>query len=65
MMNSTTVFLLYQYSINIQYAKGASWKVVVNLKCRCAVWHDLKFQMTATLRVLQPLHVEYALESIQ
>lgn len=65
MMNSTTVFLLYRYSINIQCGAGASGKAVVSLQCRCAVWHDLKFQMTATLRVLQPLHVEYALESVQ
>lgn len=58
MMNTTTVFLLYQNSINVQYARSTSWKVAVRLMCKCAVWNDLKFQMTATLKILQSLPLE-------
>lgn len=55
MMNPTTVFFLYQYSTNIQYASSTSLKVAVKLMCKCVMWKDLKFQMTATLKILQPL----------
>lgn len=55
MMNPTTVFVLYQYSINIQYARGPGQKVVLKLTCKGAVWNDLKFPMTATLKILQTL----------
>lgn len=57
MMNPATVFLLYQYSINVQYARGTSWKVAVKLMCKCAVWNNLKFHRTATLKVLQGLRL--------
>lgn len=38
--------------------------MAVKLMCRCAVWHDLKFQMTATLKILKPRHLKEILELV-
>lgn len=48
--------------INIQYARSTSWKVAVKLMYKCSVLNALKFQMTATLKILQSFSWE--LESV-